>query len=157
MFQSEDVKRVFESIAAVMKENAAMLTALDAAMGDGDLGIYMQQGFEKAFALVCVSDAAPGELLKLAGRCIMEQAPSTLGTLMGLFVVKMGKGLGGDESFGFAKFVEILKAGYDEITRRGKAQLGEKTILDSLHPAIEAMENAVHDEKNAQRGAPGGL
>lgn len=143
MYTAEDIKKVFASAAKVMGDNRALLGELDAAMGDGDLGLYMQRGFEKG-ALVAQNTAeTPGRLLKAAGMGIMEAAPSTLGTLMGLFVRGMGDALAEDAAqFDFDTFLAMMQRGYEEIAKRGKARLGEKTILDSLHPALGAMREA---------------
>ncbi len=144
MYGSSQVKKALAITAKIMADNCALLSELDAAMGDGDLGLYMQQGFEKASAAVSEMEATPAKLLKKAGMCIMNEAPSTLGTLIGLFVRGMGAALPAEsEAFDFSAVVEMFQNGYDEMVKRGKAQLGEKTILDSLHPAIQAMKAAL--------------
>ncbi len=142
MYNSETVKRTLRSIAGIIAENSAFLSELDAAMGDGDLGIHMYRGFEKSCDLVENLDESPGKLLNRAGACFIEEAPSTLGTLMGLFIRAMGLELGDKANFSFEDFLNMAKRGYNEIIKRGKAAPGDKTILDSLHPAIEAMQEA---------------
>ena len=142
VYNSKNVKEAILAISETMAENAELLSGLDAAMGDGDLGIYMERGYKAAYNHIQVSDALPGKLLKDAGNCIMEEAPSTLGTLMGLFIRSMGRDLGDAPEFTFANFIRILKVGYAAITARGGAKPGEKTILDTLAPAITAIEDA---------------
>lgn len=151
MYGTEDVKKVLSVIANVMRENEIELSKLDAAMGDGDLGVYMKQGFEKAYERVCDMEGTPGSLLIAAGSCIMEEAPSTLGTLMGVFVRRMGRSFGDAQEFAISDFLESYKAGFEEIKRRGKAQVGEKTILDVLHPTIIAMEKAIEEKKTSRQ------
>ncbi len=143
MYTSADIKNVFQTAERIMTENAALLSELDAAMGDGDLGLYMQRGFVKGAHVAESLDETPSKLLRTIGMCIMEEAPSTLGTLIGLFIRGAGSALPKDAAeFDFAAFLAMMQRGYDEIVKRGGAKLGEKTILDSLHPAIEAMKKA---------------
>jgi len=144
MYGSAEIKKALASAAVIMAENCALLSELDAAMGDGDLGLYMQKGFEVAAAVTKDMTDVPAKLLKKAGMSIMNEAPSTLGTLIGLFVRGMAAAIPADaEGFEFAAVVDMFQCGYNEMTKRGKAQLGEKTILDSMHPAIEAMRQGV--------------
>ena len=143
MYTREDIQKAFRVAEKVMTSNSALLSELDAAMGDGELGLYMQRGFVKGAQIAEASQEPPSKLLRSIGMGIMEEAPSTLGTLIGLFIRGTGSALPKDtEEFSFDDFISMLQRGYDEIIKRGGAKLGEKTILDSLYPAIESMKQA---------------
>ncbi|MDD6347411.1 MAG: dihydroxyacetone kinase subunit DhaL [Lachnospiraceae bacterium] len=151
MYGKEDVRKTLAVIADMMTENNAMLTELDAAMGDGDLGLYMERGFRTAADTAAKSEDNPGPLLKKAGMAIMNDAPSTLGTLVGILVRGMGTALPADrESFDLGDLAVMLRSGYEAMMKRGKASPGEKTILDSLNPGIEALEKALSEGAEAE-------
>jgi dihydroxyacetone kinase-like protein len=144
----EHIRKTMKILAELIDQNRELLTSLDAAMGDGDLGIYMAKGFRAAADLIESMDGTPDQLLISAGRCFSETAPSTLGTLIGTAMVRMGKTVAGHQGLSISDVITSLRAGCEEIEKRGRAKQGDKTILDSIYPAIEAMKNAVADGKN---------
>jgi dihydroxyacetone kinase-like protein len=137
------VKKALSGIAKIMEQNKMLLIELDAALGDGDLGIYMESGFEKISADMSEPEAAPGTILNKAGQIMMEEVPSTLGTLLGAAMRRMGKSLGQTDAFSIQDFVTAWEMACDEIQSRGKAKLGDKTILDTVYPASNAMQEAL--------------
>jgi dihydroxyacetone kinase-like protein len=126
-----------------MEEKREVLTRLDAALGDGDLGVYMARGFSAASKQIAGMNGTPGELLIAAGRCLSETSPSTLGTLIGTAIVRAGKTASDCTELAGPELVAILRTACDEIAKRGKAKPGEKTILDAVYPAVDAMEKAI--------------
>ena len=108
MYTREDIQKAFRVAEKVMTSNSALLSELDAAMGDGDLGLYMQRGFVKGAQIAEASQEPPSKLLRSIGMGIMEEAPSTLGTLIGLFIRGTGSALPKDtEEFSFDDFISI--------------------------------------------------
>ncbi len=130
--------------AAVVAERDT-LTLLDQELGDGDLGLSMGNGLGAALEYVRGADASDSasELLTQAGFEMAEKAPSTMGTLVSIGIVRAGKAIKGKEELDAETALGMLKAAAEGIAARGKAKRGEKTILDALYPAIEASEKAI--------------
>ncbi|MGQ9682159.1 MAG: DAK2 domain-containing protein [Anaerolineae bacterium] len=128
-----------------MEEMREYLTGLDAAMGDGDLGITAAKGA----AAVCehLAATAPGEDLGkfIAGLGLVfnRAASSTMGTLIATALMRAGKEAGGLSSLDGTALARMLAAADRGIQERGKAALGDKTVIDALHPAAEAFAAAV--------------
>ncbi|MBP1559230.1 MAG: dihydroxyacetone kinase subunit L [Oscillospiraceae bacterium] len=139
----ELVVKFINNAAAIMAENKDYLVELDAFCGDGDLGLTMSKGFAEAARIANESaEADLGKLLFTVGSGIAKIVPSTMGTLMGSGFLKAAKALKGKTELtteDFAVFCECYYAGLQE---RGKANPGERTILDSLKPAADAARAA---------------
>lgn len=134
---------LFQSIRSVMEEKRDYLIELDAAMGDGDLGLTMARAFSTADDLVRESEESDlGKLLMQVGMAIAKAAPSTMGTLVATGFMRGGKAVGGKESLDGADFASFFRAFADGIRERGKTELGNKTILDVMEPAAVAAEEA---------------
>lgn len=139
-----DVRNIFIRLESVMEENKDYLISLDAAVGDGDLGITMSKGFraaKKTIAdLMMVEDI--GELFLKAGMAIATAAPSTMGTLVGSGFMKAGKELKGKIEMGINEMAILFTQFTEGIILRGKAQPGEKTIIDAIHPVALTLQDA---------------
>src|SRR5215831_6034980 len=143
----ELLQRVAEDIIAAEGE----LQALDAALGDGDLGVTAKMGFQ-AVREVCQKSRQTqtpdiGSLLCAAGVAFMNANASTMGTLMGTAWLRAGKVAAGKTSVTLSDAVAMCRAAAEGIQRRGKAQLGDKTILDAIFPACDALAKAAQDGK----------
>ncbi len=154
----EEVVRFVNKASDIMNENKDYLIELDANSGDGDLGLTMSKGFEAAREKVNASDEADlGKLLFAAGSAIASAVPSTMGTLMGSGMLGAAKALKGKESLDAAGFAAFAKGYYDGVQKRGKANPGERTLLDSLKPAadaaLEAAEGGCDDAKEIAQKA----
>lgn len=129
---------------ALMEENKDYLYELDAASGDGDLGLTMTKGFAAgAEAANGSGEADLGKLFFLIGSTIAKVVPSTMGTLMGSGFLKAAKALKGKTELAPADFAAFVEAYYAGLQERGKANPGERTILDALKPAADAVRGAV--------------
>jgi dihydroxyacetone kinase-like protein len=130
-----------EKLASALEANAKRFEELDSAAGDGDLGITagkIAEGIRSAIPLLS------GDLkmdLMAVGREISKSAPSTFGTLFATGFIR-ASGAVSPESSAIDNFRKSLQAAFDGVMARGKAQLGERTLLDALHPAIEALNSA---------------
>lgn len=139
----EDLKGIFEKLSLNMNENKDYLIELDQAFGDGDLGISMSEGFIGVVEWQKEIDEKDfGKFLMQASRIYNEAAPSSLGTILSFFFMGMAKSTKGKEEVNEKEFGEALKAGYENIMAKAKSKLGEKTILDSLIPGVEAFIDA---------------
>jgi dihydroxyacetone kinase-like protein len=148
MFSSEQAGAWVRAAAAVMDANAAMLTRLDQAIGDGDHGVNMNRGFKAVLErLPSLPGDDLGALLRGVSVALIGKVGGASGPLYGSFFLAMSKELGSTAEVDDAALGKALRAGYDAVVARGKAQLEDKTMLDALHPALEALDRALGDGK----------
>jgi phosphoenolpyruvate---glycerone phosphotransferase subunit DhaL len=124
----------------VYAENRDRLTELDAAIGDADHGINMDRGFTAVKA--ALEENAPAEigaLLKAAAAVLIRTVGGASGPLYGTFFLRAGAVMDGTESIGQPELVKMFEAGIQGIEQRGKAAPGDKTMLDALQPALDAL------------------
>jgi phosphoenolpyruvate---glycerone phosphotransferase subunit DhaL len=130
--------------AAVIDEHAAALTKLDAAIGDGDHGTNMNRGFRAVLQRLDGLEAADfGSVFKAVGMALISKVGGASGPLYGSFYLAVGKELGDAEAVEDGELAAGLRAGYEGVVARGKAQLEDKTMLDAWHPALEALDAAL--------------
>lgn len=135
---AEKLKGLLSVWAALMTEKKDWLIELDSVVGDSDLGLTMSDGFAAASGAAAESELTDvGKLAYQAGKAMATAVPSTMGTLMASGLMNAGKVLKGQEEADDAAF---FQAHLDGVQNRGKAQLGEKTFLDGLAPAVEALK-----------------
>jgi phosphoenolpyruvate---glycerone phosphotransferase subunit DhaL len=140
------ITEVFQSLRATMEEKRDYLIELDAAMGDGDLGLTMARAFSTADDLVKESHEEDlGKLLMQVGMAIAKAAPSTMGTLVATGFMRGGKAVSGRSALGGNDVAAFFRAFADGIRDRGKTKVGNKTILDVMEPAAVAAENAARE------------
>lgn len=145
---AEDVKEFFRRMAAAMAENKDTLIRLDAAVGDGDLGLTMSQGFAQAAEKVAAAaETDIGRLIAIGGSTLAQAAPSTMGTLLASGLMRGGKALQAKSEVNLDDVAALFAAIVDGIAARGKAKAGDKTVIDSLQPAAEALKAAAELQK----------
>lgn len=138
-----------EAVKNQVNEAKEWLIDLDAAIGDGDLGLTMSRGFSAIADEYQQSPQADvGRALVRAGMTFNRVAPSTMGTLMATALLRGGKALAGKENPSNEDIVQALEAAIGGIGDRGKSQVGDKTILDVLQPAVEALKRELADGKD---------
>jgi len=134
------LRRFQESVAAHRDE----LTELDSAIGDADHGANLDRGMT---AVVAALDAAPAatatDLFTRTGMALISNVGGASGPLFGTFFLRIGATLGATSGSTAAEFGTALRAGIAGVEARGKAQLGDKTMLDALAPAVEAWDSRV--------------
>jgi dihydroxyacetone kinase-like protein len=137
------------SAAAVMEEHAAELTKLDSAIGDGDHGTNMNRGFRAAVQRLDAleGDQDFGAVFKAVGMALIGKVGGASGPLYGSLFLGMGKELGDSDQVEDQRLAAALRAGYDSVVARGKAQLEDKTMLDAWHPALAALDAALAEGK----------
>ncbi len=139
----EDLPALFERFKTVMAENRDFLIKLDGQVGDSDLGLTMNKAFDAAWQTVCdATDSSLGQTFVQAGMQIAKVAPSTMGTLIATGFMHGGKALDDAASMGTDQMLLFWRAFMSGIMKRGKAQPGDKTPIDILAPAVEALEIA---------------
>ncbi len=131
-------------ISKLMTEESSHLTELDSKFGDGDLGLSMDKGFRGVCAyLKEVEGDDLGVILRGCSMEFNESAPSTLGTILSFGFMGMAKVLRGKNEVEVSEIAEAMDAGVSLIMEKAKSKPGDKTILDSLVPAIEALKSNV--------------
>jgi dihydroxyacetone kinase-like protein len=141
---NEDMIRWLEGIADALHENAQYLTELDAAIGDADHGTNMDRGFTAVrakFPAMQTMDMA-GQL-KTVGSTLVSTVGGASGPLYGTAFLRAGNAIAGKTDLSAADVVAMLEAFLGGIVARGKAQPGEKTMVDALTPALTAAKTAL--------------
>ncbi len=141
---SDEVVSILERIAADVPKCADELRDLDARIGDGDLGFTVSKGLEGVTeALPGLKGMPPGDQLARAGMAFNRVASSTFGVLFATALMRGGGSIRGNENPGAGDVAAIGRAALEGMMDRGKAKLGDKTLLDVLAPAIDAFEESL--------------
>lgn len=139
----KDFKKIFVELEKVAKNKKEILIDLDSAMGDGDLGITMDIAFTAAKKEAESYEGEDiGELLKKCGFTMANKAAATMGTLTATGFIKAGAEAAGKNVVDYDKIVIMFQKAIMGIKERGKAEVGDKTLLDVLVPAYEALKEA---------------
>lgn len=141
----DDVMRWIRAFAAEVSANKEQLTQLDAAVGDGDHGINMDRGMSAVLAKL---DAATeeqdiGALLKTVGMTLVSTVGGAGGPLYGTLFLQMGTAVSGKDELGPDDWAAALEAGIAGVQARGKAEPGDKTMIDALIPGRDALKSAL--------------
>ncbi|MFE1886689.1 dihydroxyacetone kinase subunit DhaL [Streptomyces diastatochromogenes] len=155
MLDADFFRRWMTATAASVDREAERLTALDSAIGDADHGSNMQRGFTAVLAsLEEEAPATPGAVLVLAGRRLISTVGGAAGPLYGTLLRKAGKALGDAAEVSEKQLAEALRAGVDGVMALGGAAPGDKTMIDSLVPAVDALgEGFAAARSAAEQGA----
>src|SRR5437588_10822952 len=143
---NEDNLRWLERIADVLHENAAYLTQLDSPIGDADHGANMDRGFKAVrdkFPTIATMDIATQ--LKTVGTTLVSTVGGASGPLYGTAFLRASAAVAGKQELTPADVVAMLEAFLGGIVARGKAQPGEKTMVDALTPALAAAKQALNE------------
>jgi len=140
------VSEWIRAFAAVVAENKEYLTELDAAIGDADHGINMNRGMQAVLGKMDAGEPADiGALLKTVGMTLVSTVGGAGGPLYGTLFLQMGTSATGKSDLSGDDWAAALAAGVAGVQRRGKAELGDKTMIDALVPAVEAVSSALAD------------
>ena len=135
------LRSLLQGTAEAVIAQAEHLTALDQAIGDGDHGINMKRGLENVLADLDSITAKPtAEALKAVGMTMVMKVGGASGPLYGTLVMTLGKEWPPDDELDSAKLSQMLAASLEALKKRGKADLGAKTMLDVLAPVQQALE-----------------
>jgi dihydroxyacetone kinase-like protein len=146
-FTHDAVEDWMKRFAAEVAENRSYLTKLDGAIGDGDHGTNMDRGMKKALERLDASDGDDiGASLKTIGMALVSSVGGAAGPLYGTLFLQMGQATAGKSELDVAAFTEALDAGVQGVIKRGKAEPGDKTMLDALGPALDALRSAGGDD-----------
>lgn len=142
-FSLEDLQDALKRTADVLIESKDLLTYIDNLSGDGDLGISMEKvGLSLIRELTAQPAVNPSELLFRCARSININAPSTMGTLISFSVFEAAKQLKDKETIEDRDALIIPRKMVETIMINGRAQLGDKTVLDALIPYSDALQES---------------
>ncbi|MFE9379712.1 dihydroxyacetone kinase subunit DhaL [Streptomyces sp. NPDC006855] len=152
MLDTDFFRRWMTAAAASVEREANHLTELDSAIGDADHGSNLQRGFAAVTeVLEKGAPATPGAVLTLAGRQLISTVGGASGPLYGTLLRRTGKALGDDGEVTPAQFAQAFAAGVAAVGQLGGAQAGDKTMLDALLPAAEALATSFDGAAEAAR------
>jgi dihydroxyacetone kinase-like protein len=141
----DDVLRWIQRFAAEVEASKEYLTQLDAAVGDGDHGINMQRGMSAVIAKVDTQagEQDVGALLKTVGMTLVSTVGGAGGPLYGTLFLQMGTSASGKGELSPDDWAVALEAGIAGVQNRGKAEPGDKTLIDALLPGRDALKAAL--------------
>ncbi|MFD6418875.1 dihydroxyacetone kinase subunit DhaL [Streptomyces sp. NPDC060194] len=143
MLDADFFRRWMAATAAAVDREADRLTDLDSAIGDADHGSNLRRGFTAVAAAVGKEPATPAAVLKLAGGQLISTVGGASGPLYGTLLRRTGKALGDDAAdVSREQLAEALRAGVDAVAQLGGAAPGDKTMLDALVPAVDALADS---------------
>ena len=136
--------------ADVIADNRVLLITLDRDIGDGDHGENMDRGFSavKAKLADVAPDAIPADALKLVATTLISTVGGASGPLFGTAYLKAAGAIAGQAELDGAAIVALLTAARDGIVLRGKAEVGDKTMIDAWTPAVDAATAALAEGKS---------
>ncbi|MBB4710685.1 dihydroxyacetone kinase-like protein [Streptomyces luteogriseus] len=155
MLDAEFFRRWMTATAASVDREAERLTALDSPIGDADHGSNLHRGFTAVVAaLEKEPPGTPGGVLTLAGRQLISTVGGASGPLYGTLLRRTGKALGDAGEVSAEQLAEALRAGVDAVMTLGGAAPGDKTMIDALVPAVDALgESFTAARTAAEEGA----
>jgi dihydroxyacetone kinase-like protein len=140
------VVQFVRTFAKVVSENREYLTELDSAIGDADHGINMDRGMSAALTkLDGVPEGDVGNLFKTVGMTLVSTVGGAGGPLYGTLFIQMGTAVADKPELSSQDWAEALTKGLEGVVMRGKAELGDKTMVDALTPARDALKEALEE------------
>jgi phosphoenolpyruvate---glycerone phosphotransferase subunit DhaL len=143
---STAVRDWIRAYAAEVAQHRVELVQLDTVIGDGDHGTNMDRGMRKAVEkLDSVEGEDIGAVLKAVGMALVSSVGGAAGPLYGTLFLQMGTASAGRDALDLAGWTAALEAGVKGVQARGKAEPGDKTMVDALLPALAALRAAADD------------
>ncbi|MBN1037191.1 dihydroxyacetone kinase subunit L [Clostridium botulinum] len=151
MVTVKQVKDILIKVEKVIEENKLYLSELDAAIGDGDHGLNMNKGFKAVIEKIKdLPEDDLGNILKNSGMALVSNVGGASGPLYGTAFMKAAMVVNKKSEMDINDFVKVLEEALGGIKMRGKGQEGEKTMIDTLSPAIEAGNKSIGENKSVK-------
>ena len=158
MADTSKVIEIIKKIIADVDEQKLFLTELDNVIGDGDHGINLARGFDAVAAVMDTFEGKDiGAIMKAIGMKLVSTVGGASGPLYGTAFMKAGAYLNGKTEMNLDDFIGILEVAIDGIMKRGKAVKGEKTMLDAMIPALDAMKESYGADGDAKKALDAGV
>jgi phosphoenolpyruvate---glycerone phosphotransferase subunit DhaL len=143
----DDALEWIKACARVVTENRDYLTQLDAAIGDADHGANMDRGFKAVMTKIPeISDKDIGTIFKTVGMTLISTVGGAGGPLYGTFFLQAGMKTAGKMELNLTDWFSVIEAALNGVIMRGKAEPGDKTMVDALTPAMNSLKQAVENE-----------
>ncbi|HBJ1647213.1 dihydroxyacetone kinase subunit L [Clostridium botulinum] len=151
MVTVKEVKDILVKVEKVIEENKLYLSELDAAIGDGDHGLNMNKGFKAVVEKIKdLPEDDLGNIFKNSGMALVSNVGGASGPLYGTAFMKAAMVVNKKSEMDINDFVKVLEEALGGIKMRGKGQEGEKTMIDTLSPAIEAGNKSIGENKSVK-------
>ena len=148
MMTVEQIVRWLQTVATLMEERKDVLTQLDADIGDGDHGINMDRGFKKVLSqLTSVQPNDIGQIMQETGMTLVSSVGGASGPLYGTFFLRAAAVSSGKRQLTLDELASLLKAGLSGLMDRGRAERGDKTMVDALAPAVDTLQLAAQENR----------
>ena len=148
----DDTLKWVKAIAGVIGENSKYLTELEAAIGDADHGANMERGFKAVMnKMPEISDKDIGTIFKTIGMTLISTVGGAGGPLYGTFFLQVGMKTAGKMELNLIDWAEALEAALNGVIMRGKAELGDKTMVDALTPAVAALKQSIPENQTIKK------
>jgi len=147
------VKEMFLYVGERVRDNKPLLTKIDSAIGDGDHGVGMSVGFTKAEENLKQKEFTTiNDVFKTIGMSMISNMGGASGVIFGTMFTGGVKGLDPQKEMNLPLLTQILEGSVKSIKERGKAELGDKTMIDALEPAVEGLKQSVKENKSLLGG-----
>ncbi len=149
MVNKEQIIQWLQKVATVLEQNKDYLTELDAAIGDADHGINMNRGFQKVLTqLPTVTNKDIGSIFKTVSMTLISTIGGASGPLYGTLFLRASAVVTGKSELTSEDMAKVFAAAVEGVVQRGKANLGDKTMLDTLSPAANTFTEAVANDSS---------
>ncbi|MEV4733902.1 dihydroxyacetone kinase subunit DhaL [Saccharopolyspora sp. NPDC049426] len=139
---AQDIIAALRAGAAVVAEHRDELIQLDREIGDADHGENMDRGFRAVIAKIDTSEPeTPAAALKLAATVLISTVGGASGPLYGTAFLRAASAVGDEEELDAGAVAKALQSGMEGVVARGRAEVGDKTMIDALSPAVDAAKN----------------
>jgi dihydroxyacetone kinase-like protein len=150
---SNEAIKILKGIIDAIERNLEYLTSLDQAIGDGDHGINLNKGFKKVYEkLDKLKGEDIGNILSCVGKILLSNVGGAVGPLYGIAFMRAGKVAQKKMEVDITSLSEMFKAAEKGIIEIGNASVGEKTMLDTIHPAMLAIKQSAIEKKTLLEG-----
>jgi len=147
-FLNKDGRVIVDDMVAVIVSNRAYLSDIDGLIGDGDHGVNMAKGFSMCGDELAGKDASLSESLKCLGNVLMTEIGGSMGPLYGTFFNKMARKCRDMEAIDKTVFGDMLREAAAGVASLGGANIGDKTMMDALVPAVAAYDKALEEGRS---------
>jgi len=145
---SAQMLKVIERICETIEKEKDYLSELDGAIGDGDHGVNMAKCFRLVKKKLLISEGQDiGAILKNVGMVILNSVGGAMGALYGTMFIRLSQESSGKTEINLNDLVRMFKTAEQGISDLGKVEIGDKTLLDTIAPAVRALEKAEQEEK----------
>lgn len=147
-FLNSDGKKILSEMIRSIQKNKDYLSEVDGRIGDGDHGMNMNKGFTVFGDRISESNVNFSDGLSQLGEILLNEIGGSMGPIYGTIFIGMSDCCSGHQKIDLPLFAKMLRCGLNELCEIIDAKVGDKTILDTLIPAVESVEQSVHENES---------